>query len=421
MREAPEHQVLATLEHGGEIRGYCAAEFSALLEGFKANFVGRDELGASLCMTHRGEVVVDIWGGFCDTERTRPWQEDTISVIFSCTKAATALCAHKLAQEGKLDFCAPVGDYWPEFASAGKEQAEVSMMFDHTVGLPGVHQKLEPGAAYNWDFMVDALAADEPFWEPGTRQGYHAVTYGWTAGEIIRRISGMSVGQYFAEHFAGPLGIDYWIGLPESEVSRVSPLHPSPEMLSGEGPVAAAAIADPESPSGQFLFNTGMTDFNEPAFLACEIPSANGVSNGRGLAHLFTPVAAAGHFKGERVFSDASIELMPRVAAATERDATLHIPTRFGRGFMLSMNNNLIRRGPLMADSVIMGPNAFGHVGMGGSVGFADPDAGLAFGYSMNWLGGSILVNERGQSLIDAAYTAIGGTLVPGGDWRVNT
>jgi CubicO group peptidase (beta-lactamase class C family) len=394
----------------GRLAGTFDARFTSVVDEFVRNFNERGEVGASLCVTLDGVTVVDVWGGVADPKTGRPWEQDTVSVVHSCTKGATALCAHVLAAQGRLDLEAPVSDVWPEFARAGKETATVRMMLDHSVGVPVLRGEMAPGELYDWDRMVARLEAEEPFWEPGTRHGYHMINFGWTVGELVRRASGRSLGTFFREAVADPLGIDFWIGLPAEHEHRVAPVIPhrreKGDPLSG---FELAVVSDRSSVSALAITNiTGMNPNSREAH-AAEIGGGGGITNGRGLAGMYTPLALGG---GGLVDRDG-VDRMRRVSSAVNRDATLCIATRFAMGFMVSMDN---RAGP-DTDSAIIGEHAFGHVGAGGSIGFADPSCGLAFGYSMNRMGKGILLNERGQSLVDATYRVLGHRSDVSGSW----
>jgi CubicO group peptidase (beta-lactamase class C family) len=264
--------------------------------------------------------------------------------------------------------------------------------------------------------MTELLAAEEPFWKPGTRNGYHMVNFGWTVGEIVRRVSGRSLGTFFREEVAGPLGIDFWIGLPEEVEERVAPVIPyMPSPGEPLGTFVQTLLGDPQSIPALSLLNVGGFDPNCRAAHAAEIGGAGGISNARGLAGMYAPLADGGALDGVRLVDGRQLARMQEVAMATHEDATLLIPTRFGLGFMKSMDNR--RRPAGDRDSVILSSAAFGHVGAGGSIGFADPAAGLAFGYSMNRMGHGILLNERGQALVDATYRALGYASNDAGVW----
>jgi CubicO group peptidase (beta-lactamase class C family) len=403
-------EALAQELAAGRLAGTYDERFAPVVEEFVRNFEDRDEVGASLCVTLDGTTVVDVWGGVADPATGAPWERDTVSIVHSCTKGATALCAHVLAARGALDVEAPVAEYWPEFARAGKETATVRMMLDHSVGVPALRGEVAPGELYDWDRMVARLEAEEPFWEPGTRHGYHMINFGWTVGELVRRAGGRSLGTFFREEVAEPLGIDFWIGLPEEHERRVAPVIPY-RRQKGE-PLSAfelAVVSDRSSVSSLALTNVAAMNPNSRDAHAAEIGGGGGITNGRGLAGMYTPLALGG---GGLVDGDG-LDRMRRVSSAVNRDATLCIATRFAMGFMVSMDN----RARPDKDSVILGDHAFGHVGAGGSLGFADPSCGLAFGYSMNRMGKGILLNDRGQSLVDATYRVLGHRSDASGSW----
>jgi CubicO group peptidase (beta-lactamase class C family) len=375
------------------VAGTFDPRFQAVADAFVVNFMDHGEDGASVCVTFEGDVVVDLWGG--------SFAEDTLVVTFSCTKGATALCAHLLAARGELDLDGPVAEVWPEFAAHGKEQATVRMMLDHSVGVPVFRGPVADDELYDWDRVVARLEAEEPFWEPGARHGYHMVNFGWTVGELVRRVSGRSLGTFFREELAEPLGLDFWIGLPEELEPRVAPI--VPYVRSHGEPLnkfATTLLNNPTSIPALAMANT-LSAFrpNRRECHAAEIGGGGGIGNARALAGLYAPLAVGG---GD-LFTREHVERMRRISTAGNDDATLRIPTRFGLGFMVSMDNRHVPT----ADSVLLGEHAFGHVGMGGSIGFADPSLGLSLGYAMNRQGPGILLNERGQSLVDAAYACV--------------
>lgn len=400
----------------GRVSGTCEPDFQPVADAFVQNFAERGEVGASLCLSVDGETKVDLWGGLAEAASGTPWERDTISIVFSCTKAATALCAHMLIDRGELDLHAPVADYWPEFACNGKENATVAMMLDHSVGVPALRDPVKPGGYYDWDYMVERLAAEAPFWEPGTRNGYHMISFGWTVGELVRRVSGKSLGTFFKDEIATPLGLDFFIGLPEAEearVSRVIPFTPGPDTQPSD--FTTALISDPKSISHLSLLNSGGYSPDAREAHAAEIGGGGGIANARALAGMFEPLANGGEARGVRLLSADHIARMSAVSMATNRDATLLIPTRFALGFMRSMDNRHRPTGDV--ESAILGRQAFGHVGAGGSIGFSDPDCGLAFGYSMNKMGAGLLLNERGQAVVDATYRCLGHRTDAPGFW----
>jgi CubicO group peptidase (beta-lactamase class C family) len=409
----------------GEINGFCDARFERVAQEFAKNFQQRDEVGASVCVTLEGEPLVDLWGGIARPATNALWKEDTISVVWSSTKGATSLCAHILASRGKLDLDAPVAQYWPEFAQGGKEAIPVKMLLNHQAGLAGVRDLLPPGAFFNWEGMIHALERQEPWWKPGSQHGYHALTFGWLVGEVVRRVSGKSLGTFFREEVAGPLGLDFWIGLPEEHEHRTAQVMMSPPPGPGD-PVAPlfVAMADPTSLQFAAIANSGgyfapgpdEVFFDSRGGHAAEIGAASGMTNARGLAEMYAPLAMGGSLKGINLVSRDILARMSAVSSASGLDTTLLLPTRFTLGYVKSGDN---RREPTATpdDSVILSEAAFGHPGAGGSIGFADPEAQVSFGYTMNRMGPGIGMNPRGQSLVDALYLSLGYTSNASGVW----
>jgi CubicO group peptidase (beta-lactamase class C family) len=395
--------------------------FERVAEAFKKNFEDKGEIGASVCLTVGSETVVDLWGGVTDPKTGAAWGKDTVSIVFSCTKGATALCAHVLASRGRLDLDAPVVELWPEFGRHGKEHVTTRMMLDHSSAVPALRAPLKESGPFEWDYMTARLADEVPFWPPGTRNGYHGFTFGWTVGEMVRRASGKSLGTFFREEVAGPLGLDFWIGLPEEIEPRVAPITSYVyKAADAVTPFMRDLATDKQSIASLFFFNVGAwrtKGANARESHAAEIGAANGITNARGLAGMYAPLANG----GGKLVDATTLARMGEVSMGTHDDATLRIPTRFALGFMKSMDN---RKRSMAArlwgedcDSVIMGSAAFGHVGAGGSLGFADPAAGLSFGYTMNRMGPGLLMNERGQALVDAAYLSLGYKNKDGGVW----
>ncbi|MBI3197487.1 MAG: beta-lactamase family protein [Rhodospirillales bacterium] len=403
------------------IEGTCKPGFERVAETFRKNFETNGEIGASVCLTVGGETVVDLWGGVAEPKSGTPWKQDTVSIVFSCTKGATALCAHMLASRGQLDLDAPVVELWPEFGRHGKQGVTTRMMLDHSAGVPALRAKVKDDGPYDWTYMTGRLADEEPFWVPGTRNGYHGVTFGWTVGEMVRRASGKSLGTFFQEEVAKPLGLDFWIGLPEEIEPRVAPVLPHvyrPEDM--KTPFLQDLATNRQSTAALFFFNIGAFmggGANTRAGHAAEIGAANGITNARGLAGMYAPLANG----GGKLVDGKTLARMGEVSMATHDDATLRIPTRFALGFMKSMDNRKRSLGAKLfgedCDSVILGSAAFGHVGAGGSLGFADPAAGLSFGYTMNRMGPGLLMNGRSQPLVDAAYLSLGYKNKDGGVW----
>jgi len=395
------------------ISGSCDKGWEKVRDAFAKNFAERPERGASLCVMQNGKVVVDLAGGWFDEAKTRPFTSEDLVLLFSTTKGMTAIAAHTLIDKGLLDLDAPVAKYWPEFGAHGKDKATVAMMLNHSVGVPGFHEPLKQHAHLDWDYMVQRIADEKPFWEPGLRNGYHALNFGWTVGELVRRVSGKSLGTYFRSAVSGPLDADFWIGLPESEEPRVSKLTPTiPQPGEPVIEVFTNVVENPGSDSaltftnnGGFLPSavdeaTGEYLVNSRAVHAAEIGGAGGIGNARGVARIYAALLDG------KLISRDHVARMGRTSMISTRDPILLIPTSFALGFMTSMDNRRLPLGRIQ--SFIIGEKAFGHVGAGGSFGLVDRESGIAIGYTMNHLGPGVLLDERGQSLVDAVYRSLG-------------
>ena len=385
------------------IDGTVDAAFEPVRRALRENFAARGEVGASVAVIAAGKTVVDLWGGAADPVAQRPWTRDTLCLVFSATKGATALCAHVLASRGLLDLDAPVARYWPEFAAAGKAEIPVRMLLNHQAGLAALDGRLPAEALFDWERMAAALAAQKPNWTPGSAHGYHALTFGWLVGEVVRRVSGRSLGRFFRDEIAAPLGLDFWIGLPEDLEPRVCRLRMAPPRHESSGVMSAMVI--PTSLTARAFANPpGLlraSQVNSRAVHAAEIPAANGIGTAAALAGMYAALADPGRSNGVEIVGRDTVAAMSRTESEGE-DLVLLLPTRFASGFMKSADNR-------PRDSALLGPNdtAFGHVGAGGSFGMADPTAGVAIAYVMNQLGPGVMLNERGQSLIDAVYECL--------------
>jgi CubicO group peptidase (beta-lactamase class C family) len=365
------------------IHGSVETGFEPVHDAFTANFERHGEKGAACCVYVHGRKVVDVWGG--------TYGPDTLQMVMSSTKGVVAVAAHILAQERKLDFDAPVVEYWPEFAAEGKETMPVRWLFSHRAGLAAIGRPLTIEDVYAWSPVVAALAAQRPLWEPNSAHGYHVGTYGWLAGEVIRRISGLSVGEFVAARIARPLGLELWIGLPEAMEAQVVPMIASPPPAPGTPvDVFTARLLDPSTLLHRAFVNPPLPApaFNERAFHAAEIPAANGITNARSLARMYA--ACIGELDGVRLLEPKTVEAATRVQSAGE-DLVLGYETRYATGFQLSF--------PFRP---MAGEGSFGHYGMGGSVGFADPTRGIAFAYVMNQMLPSGGVDPRTRTLVEA-------------------
>jgi CubicO group peptidase (beta-lactamase class C family) len=382
------------------IDGHCDPRFTAVREQFFANFTERGDVGAAVCVYQDGVRVVDCWGGHADAARTRPFGPDTIVSVASTTKGMVALCAHMLAERGKLDLDAPVARYWPEFAAAGKQDIPVRWLLSHRAGLPAIRPALPAAALFDWTTMTAAIAETAPWWTPGERHGYHAVTFGHLVGEVIRRVDGRTVGAFLRDEVTGPLRADFFIGVPAEVDGRAAEVLPPP--APGEPTIWDTLLADPDSVSGRTFLNppraAGLV--NTRAWRAAEIPAANGHTSARGVARVYAALARGGELDGVRLVTPSTIE---RAIAEQSRgrDAVLTLPTRFATGFMLGMPGGIFNCGP--------GRRTFGHPGHGGSIGFADPDARLGFGYVTNQYvtGTAKHPDRRVLHLVDAVYAAL--------------
>ena len=383
-----------------KIEGTCDPKFSRVKDAFAENFEQRNELGAGAAVTLDGKTVVDLWGGHSDKEKTRPWNRDTLVNLYSTTKGITAICAHRLVDKGLLDLDAPVTRYWPEFGQAGKEKMPVRYLLSHRAGLPAVAKTLDDDAIYNWNTMASALAAQEPWWEPGTKHGYHALTFGWLVGEVIRRITGKTPGVYLRDEVAGPLKLDLHIGLDAKHDARVSNLIPSPPPAPGEPNLFADIAKDPESMTAKAFMNPPVLSkpgvANSRAWRGAEIPAANGHGTALSLARIYGALAHGGDLDGVHVMSKDAIARCS-IEQSIGSDAVLVLSTRFSLGFMMSQPGASL--GP--------NPKSFGHPGAGGSLGYADPEAKIGFGYAMNRMQASLLIDPRATALIDAVYASL--------------
>ncbi len=387
------------------VNGYCAPEFACVREAFERNFGEHGDVGAAVAVTVYGTRVVDLWGGHADADRTRAWERDTLVNVYSTTKGMTALCAHLLADRGELDLDAPVARYWPEFAQAGKQDTPVRWLLSHRAGLIAPSEPLPAGRAYDWERVCADLAATAPWWEPGTAQGYHALTFGYLVGEVVRRITGQSLGAFLRSEITGPLGARVFIGTPaeehascadmigqvdEARLGERLPGAPKPPFRSiTDHPLAAVLLALTYIPTG---------DVNSAAYRSAEIPAGNGHATAHGLATVYGALA------GGTLVGPATLEEMRRSQSLPgEHDLALGalapagFEHRWGLGYLL---NHHRLAGP--------NPRAFGHGGVGGSYAFADPENGVSYAYVMNKCGGGTTGDDpRNLGLIAAVYAAL--------------
>jgi CubicO group peptidase (beta-lactamase class C family) len=373
-----------------EIHGTFQPQFEAVATALSESLDAGTDTGASVAVLIGGEPVVDIWGGTVDDSGTAPWAEDTLVNVWSMTKTMTFLCALMLADRGELDFYAPVARYWPEFAAAGKEAVEVRHLMAHTAGLPGWDEPLQPEDLADWGRCTSLLAAQAPWWEPGTASGYHLVSQGYLIGEVVRRITGTSIGSWFASEVAAPLGADFFIGLPASEEPRVSIVIPPPPMdLETFQPTELIIRAATNPP----------LDATYPShrwWRAAEIPAANGHGNARSVAMVQSVIAGRGQARGVRLLSEAGCDrVFDEQISGT--DLILGYDLRFGMGYGLSSS--------LMP----LGPRACYWGGYGGSLIIMDQDADLTVCYAMNRMGDALMGDLRGLGIVMAALSGLAG------------
>jgi CubicO group peptidase (beta-lactamase class C family) len=385
-----------------EVHGICEPRFEKLRDAFALSFERSDkpEVGAAVAVWREGKLVADLWGGYADAARTKPWRRDTIANVYSTTKGVTALCALRLAERGALDLDAPAARYWPEFAANGKGAIPVRWLLTHQAGLPAVREPLPDTALFDWRATCDALAGQAPWWEPGTKHGYHAMTFGHLVGEIVRRIDGRTIGAYFREELARPLGLDFHIGVPEAALPRCAELIPTPVAPGEKDALAAMATEGGGHSMTAAAFNNPRQrrgTVNSEAWRRAELPAANGHGDARSLATLYGILAWQGGHDGVHVLSPEWTQRASSEQAFGKDAVLMGMPTRFGLGFML--------RHAMLP----LGPNkgAFGHPGAGGSIAFADPEAGIGFAYVMNQMQAGLAGDPRGYRLIKAVYAGL--------------
>lgn len=375
-----------------EIHGFCDDRFERVRDAFVGNFDRGEELGAAVAVTLHGEPVVDLWAGDADGSG-RAWEADTIVNVYSITKTMTFLCVLMLVDRGLVDVEAPVATYWPEFAADGKDRITVAQVMGHTAGLSGFDPALDPEDLYDWDAVCAHLAAQTPWWTPGEGSGYHLITQGFLLGEVVRRVTGRSLGTFFAEEVAGPLGADFHIGLPASADDRVADLVPPGR---DQSPVAdAEAQSDSIAVRSYLSCPLRGTEPRTRAWRAAEIPAAGGIGNARSVARIHAALACGGTLDGVRLLSPDTVESILTERSHTT-DRVLRVPMRYGLGF------------GLMSDTIPLSPNprSFFWGGWGGSLAVIDLDTGLSVAYVMNRMSGGMAGDIRGGTVAIAATHA---------------
>ncbi len=385
-----------------DVSGQCDAGFGAVKDAFAANFEHNGDVGASVAVTIGGELVVDLWGGYQDTAQVTPWERDTIINVFSTTKTMTCLSLLVLASRGLVDVDAPVERYWPEFGAAGKSNVLVRHLLSHTAGLPGWDQRLDSADLYDWDKVTALLASQETWWEPGSKSGYHAVTQGNLVGEVIRRVDGRSVGCFFAEEIAGPLGADFHIGLAQDHDHRVALVIPAAPLVFERGGGTSDGGSAMESDRTSIPYRAANPRLRaeqswELPWRRAEIPAAGGHGNARSVALAQSVVSAGGSVRGVDLLSNEVIERIFDVQAAG-RDLVLGIGVTFGIGYGLNSPRN-----PISPNNRVC---YWG--GWGGSLVVNDVDAGMTMAYVMNRMGEGTVGDDRAHTILRAVYTSLG-------------
>jgi CubicO group peptidase (beta-lactamase class C family) len=379
-----------------DISGSCDKRFDRVKDALAACFDQHGDVGASAAVVYKDEVVVDLWGGHLDVERTKPWERDTIINVWSTTKTMSCLSLLVLASRGLVDVDAPVERYWPEFGQAGKGNVLIRHLLSHTAGVPGWEARVEPEMIYDWDRAASLLAAQPSWWEPGTKSGYHALSQGNLVGEVVRRVDGRSVGTFFAEEIAGPMGADFHIGTSAEHDHRVAPVIPAPPLMFGssDGSVVPERNSIPVRASNPRLRAEQSWDV---AWRRAEIPAAGGHGNARSVALAQCAVSHGGSARGVDLLTPATVERIFDVQAAG-RDLVLGIGVTFGVGYGLNSPRNPIA------------PNAkvcyWG--GWGGSLVVNDVDAGFTMAYVMNRMGEGTVGDDRAHTLLRAVYASLG-------------
>ncbi|MEV0317209.1 serine hydrolase domain-containing protein [Streptomyces sp. NPDC050658] len=381
----------------GGVNGTVAVGFEPVRDAFVRNFGERGERGAAVTVYRDGRKVVDLWGGTKDVDGSAPWERGTAQIVRSATKGVAASALLLLHQRGELDLDAPVGSYWPEFKARGKERTLVRHLLSHRAGVPALDRPLTPAEAADPDLAAEAVAAQAPAWEPGADHGYHAQTYSWLTGEVVRRVTGRSLGEWVDAEISRPRGLDLWIGLPEGEadrvgrIGRISPPEPPGGLRVRPRRNVAEAYADPDSLTQRaFGAITPAPDENDAAYRSAVLPASNGIATADGLARFYASLMGEVGGDGPGLFSPSTLEAA-RGEESTGPDRVLIVNTRFGLGYMLHGGA-----------SPLLGPGSFGHPGRGGALGFADPDTGIAFGYVTNGMNKGVTADPRAQALVGA-------------------
>lgn len=399
-----------------KVEGYCDSQFIEVRNTFQQSFDSGFEFGAAIAIELEGEMVIDLWGGKTKKGSEERWKKDTIVNVFSSTKGMAAICFLKLLEEGLVDLDDPVSKYWPEFRQGGKGEIPVRFLLCHKSGLCGIKKRLPEGSWTNWELITSSLAEQEPWWEPGTKHGYHALSYGHLVGELVKRISGVSIGEYFKKNIQEPLDLDFWIGLSDDKFNRVTdilkaktpiidffmPILKRIPQMSFYPPYLQILLNffDTNTPQGSAFSNPkfDIEHANSKEWRNAEIPAANGHGTARALAKIYGVLANGGSRDGVNILKPKTIEIARSVQAEGKDLVLANIQSKFGLGFMLGTEH--ISMGP--------GKEAFGHGGAGGSLGFADPENKISLGFVMNQMHPGITAWKTANDIASLAYEIIG-------------
>lgn len=383
------------------VQGYFDPRFESVREIFAEQQQDPQARGSALCVTIGDETVLDLWQGVVDKENQQVWEQDTLVNVFSCTKPLGAVAILQQVEAGRLGLDTPLAEVWPEFAQGGKEKITLRQVLSHQSGLSAIAETLPPEALFDWAAMCDALAAQRPWWTPGETHGYAPVTYAWLVGEPLRRVTNTRPGAYIQEHICQPLGMDFFVGVPDEALARLA--HVSRLRNQSGDEYARALFASMGQPAGMGFKAFGnpssmMVSTNERQWQQAEILSANGTGNARSLAR-FWQVMAHGGSLGDVHLLDAELVGQMRREHCQGMDRTLLAPTRFGLGVMLEQDYT--------GGGFGMGPQAYGHPGAGGALGFCDPEAQVGFGYVTNAMGPYVLMDPRALALSREVYQCL--------------
>lgn len=384
-----------------QVQGYFDPRFETVRELFAQQHTDPQARGSALTVTVGEETVLDLWQGVKDKDNSQAWEQDTLINVFSCTKPLGAIALLQQVAAGRIELDDAVADNWPAFAQAGKQAVTYRDILSHRSAVSAVSVPLPPEALFDWQAMCDAVAQQAPWWEPGTRHGYAPLTYAWLVGEPLRQLTGQMPGEYLTEQVFAPLGMDFYVGVPDAELSRIA--HVS-RLRGQQGDEYAkklfATMADPEGLSMKAFANPSslQSSTNKVEWQQAQVLSANGTGNARSLARFWQVMAHGGSLNGVQLLDDSLVALMAKEHSAG-MDQTLHCPTRFGLGVMLEQDWE--------GGSFGMGPKAFGHPGAGGALGFCDPEARVGFGYVTNTMGPYVLTDPRAAELSREVYRCL--------------